>query len=51
MAGVKGHLIPNQRTEATLGWLTLIAAALLLHDAYDRRGRDVPWWGRPFTSI
>lgn len=49
MPGLKGHLIPDHRTEALLGWVTLLAGGWLLHDAYDRRGRDVPWWGRPFT--
>ncbi len=44
-----GHLIPSGRTEAALGWALLAAGGLLLHDAYERRGRNVPWWGRPFT--
>jgi len=46
---VKGHLIASARAERRLGWALLIAGGLLLHDAYDRRGLDVPWWGRPFT--
>jgi len=45
----KRHLMANAGRESVLGWALLVAAALLLHDAYNRRGRDVPWWGRPFT--
>lgn len=48
---MKGHLLANARTEALLGWLALALGGVLLHDAYDRRGRDVPWWGRPFQFL
>ena len=46
---MKGHIFASGRREAALGWTLLFLGGLLLHDAYDRRGRDVPWWGRPFT--
>lgn len=48
---MKGHLIASQKTEAFLGWAVFLAGAFLLKDAYDRRGRDQPWWGKPFTFL
>jgi len=46
---VKGHLIANRRTEACLGLAAFAAGAVLLWDAYDRRGLSTPRWARPFT--
>jgi hypothetical protein len=46
---VAKHLIASQRTEKAAGIGLFILGAVLLRDAYDNRGQDVPWWARPFT--
>ena len=43
------HLIANRRTEIAVGVLAFVGGSLLIRDAYDNRGQDVPWWARPFT--
>jgi hypothetical protein len=44
-----GHIIANQHMETALGVAAFLAGWLLLHDAYDRRGRNQPPLMRPFT--
>jgi hypothetical protein len=36
------HYIRDQRVEAAVGLLALVAAFVLLHDAYDGRGSKKP---------
>jgi hypothetical protein len=36
-------LIADQRTGVVVGLVLLGGAFLVLHDAYDRRGRGAPW--------
>lgn len=43
------HLIANAQIETALGVAAFLAGWALLHDAYDRRGRDQPVLMRPFT--
>ena len=43
------HWIRNKHAEAAAGIVAGIAAAVLLHDAYDRRARQQPLWLRPFS--
>jgi hypothetical protein len=33
----------NPTTAKTLGWFLFITGALVLYDAYDRRGGKAPW--------
>lgn len=42
-------MIRNPAIEAAAGIGAFLVGWLLLHDAYDRRGRDQPRWMRPFT--
>lgn len=40
----------RNRTVALYGGLAMfVGGAVLLHDAYEGRGRPTPWWARPFT--
>lgn len=43
------HLIRSRRAEQIAGWGLFILGAVLLHDAYDNRGAEVPLFARPFT--
>lgn len=43
------HYIEDRRLEIAAGIGALLAAAALLHDAFDRRAKSMPWWLRPFT--
>lgn len=43
------HLIKDPRLEAAAGVALGAVAAVLLHDAYDRRARQQPLWLRPFS--
>ena len=43
------HLIRSRRAEVIAGWALFIGGALLLRDAYDNRGQEVPLFARPFT--
>lgn len=38
-----GHLIKDQKVEITFGILLFIAGMLLLWDAFDGRGKNMPW--------
>jgi hypothetical protein len=37
------HLIQNRRAEITIGLLLFILGCYLLYDAYDARGKRLPW--------
>lgn len=43
------HYIANPHVETAAGLAAFLAGWLLLHDAYDRRGRPQPRILRPFT--
>lgn len=43
------HYIANQRTEIAVGVVVFALGALLLHDAYDGRGKTQPRFLRPFS--
>jgi hypothetical protein len=45
----RGHYIADPRLETAAGLLALGIAAVLLHDAYERRAREQPIWLRPFS--
>lgn len=45
----RGHLIENRGAEIALGLVLFAGGALLLRDAYEGRGREVPVFARPFT--
>lgn len=38
-----GHLIKDRRTELFLGFLLFFVGALLLYDAFNGRGKPLPW--------
>lgn len=38
-----GHFIQDRKTEIFLGVFLFLAGALLLYDAFDARGRKLPW--------
>lgn len=42
-------LVRNRNTAITVGVAMFLGGALLLHDAFEGRGQDTPWWARPFT--
>lgn len=42
-------VIASRRAEIGAGVALFIAGSLLIRDAYDNRGRQVPFWARPFT--
>ena len=37
------NLVRNPKVEATLGFLMLILACVLIWDAFDNRGKKLPW--------
>lgn len=43
------HIIEDRRTEIAVGVVAFLAGSLLIRDAYDKRGQDVPWFARPLT--
>lgn len=45
----RGHYIADQRAEVAAGVLAFLIGAVLLHDAYEGRGRDQPRLMRPFS--
>lgn len=40
-----GHFIQDRKTEILIGFVLFMAGALLLYDAFDGRGRKMPWPG------
>lgn len=46
MGLLKGkHLIEDRKCEILLGLGLFLVGALLIYDAFDRRGKKVPWPG------
>jgi hypothetical protein len=41
----KGHFIQNRALEILIGVILFMAGALLVYDAYDGRGKKIPWPG------
>ena len=39
----RGHFINDRRTELLFGFLMFAFGALLLFDAFNGRGKDLPW--------
>jgi hypothetical protein len=39
----KGHYINSRRTEIAVGLLLFVVGCFLLWDAFDNRGRKMPW--------
>jgi hypothetical protein len=39
----KGHFIKDKKTEVVLGLLLFIIGCILLWDAFDNRGKKMPW--------
>jgi hypothetical protein len=39
----RGHFIQDRKTEIILGIVLFMAGALLLFDAFDARGKKMPW--------
>jgi hypothetical protein len=39
----KGHLIESRSTEIAVGLLVFIFGCILLWDAFDGRGKKMPW--------
>lgn len=37
------HIIQNRKYEIALGILLFVCGAILIFDAYDARGKKVPW--------
>lgn len=42
-------LVANRNVAKWGGLALFVAGAVLLHDAFEGRGRDTPLWARPFT--
>ena len=38
-----GHLLKNRKHEIILGAILFLVGALLLYDAFDARGKRMPW--------
>lgn len=39
----RGHFIQNRKYEILIGVILFLAGALLVYDAYDARGKKMPW--------
>jgi hypothetical protein len=39
----EGHFFKNRRMEILIGAILFLAGCLLLYDAYDARGKKMPW--------
>lgn len=46
---MKRPTFANPSTALVAGVAFFLAGSYCLHDAWDGRGRPVPWWARPFT--
>lgn len=45
----RGHLIADRRVEVAAGLAAFALGGLLLHDAYERRAKQQPFWLKPFA--
>jgi hypothetical protein len=43
--GKSGHFLKSRTAEIWLGIILFLAGALLLYDAFDARGKKIPWPG------
>jgi hypothetical protein len=41
----KGHFIQNRKAEILIGLVLFLLGSLLMYDAFDGRGKKVPWPG------
>jgi hypothetical protein len=39
----KNHLMKNRRNEIILGFVVFLIGCVLLYDAFDARGKKMPW--------
>lgn len=39
----RGHFIQNRKAEITIGIILFLVGALLVYDAFDARGKNLPW--------
>jgi hypothetical protein len=39
----RGHFINSRSTEILIGAILFLVGALLLYDAFDGRGKKIPW--------
>lgn len=39
----RGHIIQNRRAEIIIGVIMFLFGALLVYDAFDARGKKLPW--------
>lgn len=39
----RGHFIPDRKTEIIVGLVVALIGLMLLWDAFDGRGRKMPW--------
>jgi len=47
--GSRRHLIANRKLELAIGIAGFVASSLLIRDAYEGRGVEMPWPLRPFS--
>jgi hypothetical protein len=40
-----GHFIQNRKYEIFIGLVLFLTGALMLYDAFDARGKKIPWPG------
>jgi hypothetical protein len=45
----RGHFIQDRRKEIFVGILLFFIGALLMYDAYEARGKPIPWPANKFT--
>lgn len=45
----KGHFIQSRKTEIMVGLALFLIGAVLLYDAFDARGKKIPWPGGAIT--
>lgn len=39
----RGHFMKNRKTEIMIGVILFLVGALLVYDAFDARGKKIPW--------
>lgn len=45
----RGHFIQDRRAEIAIGLFLFLIGALLMYDAFDGRGKPVPWPANKLT--
>jgi hypothetical protein len=46
---VRGHVVENRGFEVVLAIILIAIGCFLIWDAYDNRGKDLPWYARWFS--